>query len=129
MTRRCLAIALSLLIIPATLVAGPVQPATAASVIHVSVGSLHACGLTSVGTAYCWGGNSNAQVDGSQITRPTPTAVSGGFTFSALSPGDSHTCGLTSAGAAYCWGYNCLLYTSDAADDLLCVDLGGRRII
>src|SRR5680860_1334181 len=29
------------------------------------------------------------------------------------------------------WGLAspCLLYTSDAADDLLCVDLGGRRII
>ena len=26
-------------------------------------------------------------------------------------------------------GHACLLYTSDAADDLLCVDLGGRRII
>ena len=26
-------------------------------------------------------------------------------------------------------GVICLLYTSDAADDLLCVDLGGRRII
>eukprot|EP00657_Telonema_sp_P-1_P005176 TRINITY_DN22370_c0_g1_i1.p1 TRINITY_DN22370_c0_g1~~TRINITY_DN22370_c0_g1_i1.p1 ORF type:complete len:172 (-),score=43.28 TRINITY_DN22370_c0_g1_i1:82-597(-) len=26
-------------------------------------------------------------------------------------------------------GCICLLYTSDAADDLLCVDLGGRRII
>ena len=26
-------------------------------------------------------------------------------------------------------GELCLLYTSDAADDLLCVDLGGRRII
>ena len=25
--------------------------------------------------------------------------------------------------------YVCLLYTSDAADELLCVDLGGRRII
>ena len=25
--------------------------------------------------------------------------------------------------------YNCLLYTSDAADDMQCVDLGGRRII
>ena len=25
--------------------------------------------------------------------------------------------------------YSCLLYTSDAADDLLCVDLGGRRNI
>ena len=27
------------------------------------------------------------------------------------------------------WIETCLLYTSDAADDLLCVDLGGRRII
>ena len=26
-------------------------------------------------------------------------------------------------------GNACLLYTSDAADDLLCVDLGGRRIM
>eukprot|EP00825_Cyclidium_porcatum_P008865 TRINITY_DN14445_c0_g1_i1.p2 TRINITY_DN14445_c0_g1~~TRINITY_DN14445_c0_g1_i1.p2 ORF type:complete len:124 (-),score=17.99 TRINITY_DN14445_c0_g1_i1:7-378(-) len=25
--------------------------------------------------------------------------------------------------------YSCLLYTSDAADDMQCVDLGGRRII
>ena len=32
--------------------------------------------------------------------------------------------------AAYIlYGIPCLLYTSDAADDLLCVDLGGRRII
>eukprot|EP00657_Telonema_sp_P-1_P012463 TRINITY_DN9058_c0_g1_i1.p1 TRINITY_DN9058_c0_g1~~TRINITY_DN9058_c0_g1_i1.p1 ORF type:complete len:148 (+),score=34.81 TRINITY_DN9058_c0_g1_i1:134-577(+) len=27
------------------------------------------------------------------------------------------------------WRMLCLLYTSDAADDLLCVDLGGRRIL
>src|SRR5665809_134500 len=27
------------------------------------------------------------------------------------------------------WLMYCLLYTSDAADDLLCVDLGGRRIL
>ena len=26
-------------------------------------------------------------------------------------------------------GVTCLLYTSDAADDMQCVDLGGRRII
>ena len=25
--------------------------------------------------------------------------------------------------------FSCLLYTSDAADDMQCVDLGGRRII
>ena len=30
---------------------------------------------------------------------------------------------------AYAQAKDCLLYTSDAADDLLCVDLGGRRII
>src|SRR5450756_3195645 len=33
-------------------------------------------------------------------------------------------------GVAEAYGYvtgTCLLYTSDAADDLLCVDLGGRR--
>ena len=29
----------------------------------------------------------------------------------------------------YTIGYFCLLYTSDAADDTPCVDLGGRRII
>ena len=27
------------------------------------------------------------------------------------------------------WMDTCLLYTSDAADDMQCVDLGGRRII
>eukprot|EP00831_Metopus_contortus_P018115 TRINITY_DN17710_c0_g1_i2.p2 TRINITY_DN17710_c0_g1~~TRINITY_DN17710_c0_g1_i2.p2 ORF type:complete len:112 (+),score=28.66 TRINITY_DN17710_c0_g1_i2:88-423(+) len=27
------------------------------------------------------------------------------------------------------YAYTCLLYTSDAADDTPCVDLGGRRII
>src|SRR5680860_1914935 len=32
-------------------------------------------------------------------------------------------------GARVAWRKICLLYTSDAADDLLCVDLGGRRII
>ena len=29
----------------------------------------------------------------------------------------------------YISSYCCLLYTSDAADDMQCVDLGGRRII
>src|SRR5659263_435616 len=34
-----------------------------------------------------------------------------------------------SFGSFCCHSFTCLLYTSDAADDLLCVDLGGRRII
>src|SRR5450756_924031 len=45
-----------------------------------------------------------------------------------------HDAGFPSIGCAPCTravpeGEDCLLYTSDAADDLLCVDLGGRRII
>ena len=32
-------------------------------------------------------------------------------------------------GLPHWWHNRCLLYTSDAADDLLCVDLGGRRNI
>ena len=31
--------------------------------------------------------------------------------------------------SGFAWNDVCLLYTSDAADDLLCVDLGGRRIL
>src|SRR5450756_1843466 len=36
---------------------------------------------------------------------------------------------LLTSGTTVTWAHHCLLYTSDAADDLLCVDLGGRRII
>src|SRR5665213_2732369 len=47
------------------------------------------------------------------------------FSLATLVPSE-HTGRATSV--ALKW-YPCLLYTSDAADDLLCVDLGGRRII
>src|SRR5450756_1863859 len=39
------------------------------------------------------------------------------------------TTGPVLAKGRFCYYRDCLLYTSDAADDLLCVDLGGRRII
>mgnify|MGYP007111971078 CR=1 FL=1 len=35
----------------------------------------------------------------------------------------------TARGEQFTHAHVCLLYTSDAADDLLCVDLGGRRIL
>ena len=37
--------------------------------------------------------------------------------------------GLDADGAELTEVGTCLLYTSDAADDMQCVDLGGRRII
>jgi alpha-tubulin suppressor-like RCC1 family protein len=77
-------------------------------------GSLHTCGLTTGGAAYCWGANLFGQVgDGTMMgdvaanaTRASPVAVTGGLVFQTISAGGDHTCGLTSAGAAYCWGLN-----------------------
>jgi len=83
----------------------------------LSAGAAHTCGLTGNGTAYCWGGDANGQL-GSQPAQlctttagptactPSPTAVSGGLMFVALSAGTQHTCGLTTSQTVYCWGLN-----------------------
>jgi alpha-tubulin suppressor-like RCC1 family protein len=89
--------------------------------------SLQICGLATDGAAYCWGSNlfgalgsgktSATQMCfsadwaeegvGSQPCSPSPTPVSGGLRFVALSSGlTTSTCGLTPDGSAYCWGYN-----------------------
>src|SRR5450756_302916 len=47
----------------------------------------------------------------------------------AYGPQNTWSSGNESADASIARATICLLYTSDAADDLLCVDLGGRRII
>jgi uncharacterized protein YjdB len=65
----------------------------------------HTCGLTSNGTAYCWGENSVGQVgDGSFTDRLAPTPVTGGLSFSRLDAGFRHTCGPSTTGTVYCWG-------------------------
>src|SRR5680860_1821721 len=70
-----------------------------------------------------------AYTDAAGRTNPTETELGAG-----------NIGGMTLAPGLYKWSTGvtiptdvtlagCLLYTSDAADDLLCVDLGGRRII
>ena len=71
----------------------------------LSAGSVHTCGISTAGTGYCWGGNTNAQ--GGHSTKPfvtSPTAVQGGHTWASISAGTDNTCGVTTAGAGYCWG-------------------------
>jgi alpha-tubulin suppressor-like RCC1 family protein len=87
----------------------------------VSPGTYHTCGLTTVGTAWCWGDNHNGQLGNGTFTtanvcdlpgslpRPcssSPIAVSGGYTFNTLDAGTFHTCALATSGAAFCWGNN-----------------------
>lgn len=73
---------------------------------QVTVGSVHVCGITTAGAAYCWGQASEGEL-GDGVTRdfsPVPVAVHGGLTFTAIEAGGSFTCGLTADGSAHCWG-------------------------
>ena len=92
----------------ATVSPTPGTPATGKPFTSLAAGHGHTCGLTSGGTAYCWGSNWAGQLgDGTSGTdRTSPVAVSGGLTFTSLVAGSIHTCGLTSGGSAYCWGNN-----------------------
>lgn len=90
----------------------PVAVAGGHTFVSLTSGGAHACGLTASGQAYCWGVNPDGRTG--QIPTdgppnfggvPSPTLVSGGRTYSALTAGSAHTCGLASD-VLYCWGDN-----------------------
>jgi alpha-tubulin suppressor-like RCC1 family protein len=77
------------------------------------------CGLSTQGTAYCWGyvnngglGDPSAPSISCHFATPAnlcvfvPVPVSGGLTFTTIAVGDDHTCGVITTGAVYCWGKN-----------------------
>ena len=87
---------------------GPVPVSGGHAFQSLTAGGAHTCGLTTSGQAYCWGGNNSGQAGqtaASAAVLYTPTLVSGGLTFTAISAGGSHTCGLA-GGILYCWGDN-----------------------
>jgi len=73
----------------------------------VSAGDVHTCGITTDGTGYCWGTNSDGQLgDGTAGDRPTPIRVAGHISLMMVDAGFRHTCALSTVGVAYCWGHN-----------------------
>jgi alpha-tubulin suppressor-like RCC1 family protein len=73
----------------------------------LSAGVSHSCGVTTAGTAYCWGLNKMGQLgNGSKTDSSNPVRVSGALSFTSISAGNLHTCGVTSEEAVYCWGEN-----------------------
>ena len=74
----------------------------------ITVGTRHACDITRVGHAQCWGENDAAQLGGGTLDERSdaPRTVAGVMTYVALSAGAAHTCGVTAAGDVYCWGTN-----------------------
>ena len=71
----------------------------------VHAGSNHACGITSTGSAQCWGQGGSGQLGVGIVTgSATPLKVAGGHSFTTLWAGDRSNCAVTTAGAAWCWG-------------------------
>ena len=72
---------------------------------QLSAGVWHTCGVTTSGTAYCWGLNEVGQLgSGDTVSVSVPHAVAGSLSFTSVEAGESHSCGLTTSGDVYCWG-------------------------
>ena len=73
---------------------------------QVDVGDFNTCGVSYPDNrAYCWGYNGSGGLgDGTNTTRSTPVAVSGGRQFRQVEASAFHTCGVTTLNQAFCWG-------------------------
>jgi alpha-tubulin suppressor-like RCC1 family protein len=79
----------------------------------VSSGEWHSCGLTSDGTAWCWGRNVEGQLGAPSAESCAGVScamaaveVTGGLHFRSIEAGNGHTCAVTLGGEAFCWGLN-----------------------
>lgn len=92
-------------------VGGNCQFSPASNLNKISGGANHSCGITSSGTAYCWGLNFSGQLGdntNNSTSTPSPVYMGGvlsGKTIKSISTGDSFSCLLTNENLAYCFGY------------------------
>lgn len=112
----------------------------------LEAGWVHTCGVTTDGTAVCWGILEHAELllgvrspaaarhTGTGVQRcvlmavltpcvRTPNAVGTGVRFASITAGVDHTCALTQDGRAFCWGVNTSGELGTGARDTLLHDL------
>ncbi|HXI63149.1 MAG TPA: Ig-like domain-containing protein [Gemmatimonadales bacterium] len=71
----------------------------------VYAGAYNSCGLTTGGTAYCWGNGTYGQIgDGAKANAFAPELVANLTSLTSITVGGVHSCGLAAGGTAYCWG-------------------------
>jgi hypothetical protein len=79
-----------------------------AQFIAIAAGGYHACGVDTIGRAWCWGSNQAGAVGvGLGLCRDCggqPRRVQTSLRFTAITAGTSHTCGIDTDKRAYCWG-------------------------
>ena len=63
------------------------------TLVSISGGTIHTCGLSQDGSAVCWGND-----EAGQASPPS------GETFVSITAGSFHTCGLRENGSHICWG-------------------------
>ena len=93
----------------------PVAVTGGLSFASITAGTTHTCGITTSGSAYCWGDNFEGEL-GDTLTSPcsyygtpcswAPVPVRAETPLVSLTAGSFYTCGLTAAHTAFCWGSN-----------------------
>lgn len=81
-------------------------PGLESGVAAVSVGSNHACVVTTAGGVKCWGSDGFGQLGrGGVLLGDLPADVLGLTGATHIAAGQSHSCAITAAGGVKCWGH------------------------
>lgn len=74
----------------------------------VAAGWLHACGISTAGTLYCWGNNTSGQLGiGIVDSVPhAPVAIASSLKFRTVALSARSTCAISVDDQLLCWGYN-----------------------